>query len=108
MDRPFPNQIKTKIFEALTIAAIETPEIEVITCIDSSDLDLPENSLSTSGFRTQINLWEKTVDHEIDLKLIDNPAYGELQRWHIEQVYQTQNSVTENFASLEKMRRFFL
>lgn len=109
LDRTKIPEIKAKIiFEALTAAISETAEIEVTTYIDSLDLDQIEKSASTSRFYTQISLLEGRVDHEVDLKLIDNPAYRELQRWHIEQVHQTQDSIVENLTNLEKMRRIFL
>jgi hypothetical protein len=97
-----------KIFEALTIAISETVDLQVTTCIDDSDLDQIELSTSASFLRTRFHLLDGTVDHEIDLKLVDNPAYPELQRWHIKQVKQRQNSLIANLASLEKLRRVFL
>ncbi|MGB5633418.1 MAG: hypothetical protein WBM44_10600 [Waterburya sp.] len=109
LNRETAVQIQARvIFEALTLAISETAEIEVTTYIDSLDLDQIEQSASTSRFQTQVNLLQGTVNHEIDLKLIDNPAYGELQRWHIEQVQQRQDSLVKNLISLEKMRRIFL
>lgn len=111
--RETPRRITAKplaqeILQALTIAISETAEIEVTTYVDSWDLDHLERSASTSRFHTQIDLLNKTVEHEIDLKLIDNPAYGELQRWHIEQVRQRQDSLIKNLASLEQMRQMVL
>ena len=97
-----------ELFRTLTVAMSETAEIEVTTYVDSWDLDHLERSASTSRFYTQIDLLNKTVDHEVDLKLIDNPAYGELQRWHIEQVRQRQDSLIENLATLEQMRQIIL
>lgn len=97
-----------EIFDALTVAISETPEIEVTTYIDSLDLDQIEQSASTSRLHSQVNLLNGTVNHEIDLKLIDNPAYRELQRWHIEQIHQRQNSLVKNLVSLENMRRIVL
>jgi len=97
-----------KIFEALTIAISEAVELEITTCIDSADLDQIELSTSDSLLRSRLSLLEGKIDHEIDLKLIDNPAYPELQRWHIEQVKQRQNSLIANLASLEKLRHVFL
>ena len=96
-----------EIFEALTEAVSETVEIEVTTCIDL-DLEQLEQSASTSRIHTEIDLLNRTINHEVDLKLIDNPAYGELQRWHIEQVHQRQDSIAKNLASLVKMRNVFL
>lgn len=97
-----------ELFNSLTMAMGETAAIEVTTYIDSWDLDHLEGSSSTSRFYTQIDLLNKTVDHEIDHKLIDNPAYSELQRWHIEQVRQRQDSLIKNLASLEQMRQMIL
>ena len=94
-----------EIFQALTNAISETAQIEVTTYLDSWDLDHLEQSASTSRFYTQIDLLNQTVEHEIDLKLIDNPTYGELQRWHIEQVRRRQESLIKNLASLEQMRQ---
>ena len=106
------QEIKTaiqniEIFEALTEAMSETVEIEVTTCIDSLDLDQLEQSASSSSIHTEIDLLNQTINHEVDLKLIDNSAYGELQRWHIEQVHQRQNSIVDNLANLAKMRNIF-
>jgi hypothetical protein len=86
----------------------ETAEIEVSTYVDSWDLDHLEQSASTSRFYTQIDLLNQTVEHEVDLKLIDNPTYGELQRWHIEQVRQRQESLIKNLANLEQMRQILI
>jgi hypothetical protein len=97
-----------KIFQALTIAMSETAEIEVSTYVDSWDLDHLEQSASTSRFYTQIDLLNQTVKHEVDLKLIDNPTYSELQRWHIEQVRQRQESLIKNLANLEQMRQILI
>ena len=85
----------------------ETAEIDVTTCIDGWDLD-SQSELPASGFQTQIDLCEQTVEHKIDYKLIDNRAYRELQRWHIEQVRQRQDSLMKNLASLEAMRQIVL
>ncbi len=93
-----------EIFAALTIAMSKTVEINVTTCIEN-DLDRVTQSPSAQRFATQINLLNGTVEHEVDLKLIDNPVYRELQRWHIEQVKQRQGFLNKNLASLEEMRR---
>jgi len=109
LDRKTGGEIQIReIFETLTVAISETPEIEVTTYIDSLDLDQLEQSASTSRLHSQVNLLDGTVNHEIDLKLIDNPAYRELQRWHIEQVHQRQDSLVKNLVSLENMRRIVL
>ena len=97
-----------KIFEALTIAISEAIELEVTTIYTSGDLDQINPSSSESRLHTRFNLLDGTVDHEIDLKLIDNPVYDELQRLHIEQVEQRQASLIEKLASLAKMRNIFM
>lgn len=97
-----------EILQALTIAMSEIVEVEVSTYVDSWDLDHLEQSASTSRFYTQINLLNQTVKHEVDLKLIDNPTYSELQRWHIEQVRQRQESLIQNLANLEQMRQILI
>ncbi|MEO1691889.1 MAG: hypothetical protein AAFR63_10235 [Cyanobacteria bacterium J06631_6] len=105
LEQPSEPTLAQAILQVLTTAMSETAEIEVTTYIDSWDLDHIEKSASTSRLHTQINLLDQTIEHEIDLKLIDNPAYGELQRWHTEQVRQRQKSLVKNLASLEKMRQ---
>ncbi|MEL6909718.1 MAG: hypothetical protein AAFY63_04725 [Cyanobacteria bacterium J06643_13] len=105
LKQPSEPTLAQAILQVLTTAMSETAEIEVTTYIDSWDLDHIEKSASTSRLHTQINLLDQTIEHEIDLKLIDNPAYGELQRWHTEQVRQRQESLVKNLASLEKMRQ---
>jgi hypothetical protein len=97
-----------EIFQLLTIAMSEIVEVEVSTYVDSWDLDHLEQSASISRFYTQIDLLNQTVEHEVDLKLIDNPTYGELQRWHIEQVRQRQESLIKNLANLEQMRQILI
>jgi hypothetical protein len=97
-----------EIFQLLTIAMSEIVEVEVSTYVDSWDLDHLEQSASTNRFYTQIDLLNQTVEHEVDLKLIDNPTYGELQRWHIEQVRQRQESLIKNLANLEQMRQILI
>ena len=106
--KPTKKTLAQAIFQVLTAAMSETAEIEVTTYVDSWDLDHLERSSSTSRLHTQINLLDQTIEHEVDLKLIDNPAYGELQRWHTEQVRQRQESLVKNLASLEKMRQIIL
>ncbi len=96
----------SEILEALTIALSKAVELEVSTYIDF-DLERMESG-ANSRFHTRINLFEGTVDHEIDLKLIDNPAYSELQQWHIEQVQQRKKSLIKNIASLEQMRHILI
>jgi hypothetical protein len=102
------QSLAQEILQALTIAMSETAQIEVTTYVDSWDLDHLEQSASTSRFYTQIDLLNQTVEHEIDLKLIDNPTYSELQRWHIEQVRQRQESLIKNLANLEQMRQILI
>ncbi|MGF1589069.1 MAG: hypothetical protein ACFCU7_07470 [Pleurocapsa sp.] len=96
----------SEILKALNLALSEAVELEVSTYLDG-DLERRELA-SASRFYTRINLFEGTVDHEIDLKLIDNLAYSELQQWHIGQVNQRKNSLIKNIASLEQMRRILL
>ena len=99
------TKLAREILQVIITAMSESAEIEVTTYIDSWDLDSAERSPSASRIQTKIDLLNKTVEREIDSKLIDNPAYGELQRWHIEQVRQRQDSLVDNLASLEKMRQ---
>lgn len=99
--------VAVEMFEVLTAALSKIVEIDVTSSIHT-DLDqfvsLPSELIPEPRFSTHINLLNGTVDHAIDLKLIDNSAYGELQRWHIEQVKQRQGSLIKNLNRLEEMR----
>lgn len=109
LNQELPTKIQAKkVLEALAIALSESMELDITTCIDNEDLDQSKPAASNSLLRTRWHLLDGTVDHEIDLKLVDNPAYPELKRWHIEQVKQRQNSLIKNLASLEKLRHLFL
>ncbi|MEL6493907.1 MAG: hypothetical protein AAFQ41_02125 [Cyanobacteria bacterium J06623_7] len=110
IDQPSPknhptNELTEEILQLITTAMSESAEIDVTTYIDSWDLDSDSRSPSASHLQTKINLLDKTVAREIDRKLIDNPAYGELQRWHIEQVRLRQESLVDRFTSLSKLRQ---
>ena len=93
-----------EIREPLICAISKAVEVNVTTAI-VADLDRMGCNMSEAGFSTHINLLDNTVNREIDLKLVDNRVYGELQRWHIEQVKQKQASLVTNLSSLEEMRR---
>ena len=99
------HKLAEEILQVITTAMSESAEIEVTTYIDSWDLDSAERSPSASRIQTKIDLLDKTIEQEIDRKLIDNPACGELQRWQIEQVRQRQDSSLNHLASLAKMRQ---
>ena len=97
---------RQQIVETLTTAICEATTVEVTTYVNSSDLD-EVGTDSSSRIHTEIDLLNQSIDHEIDLKLIDNSTYEELQRWHIEQVKQRQDSILANLAgSIELCRRF--
>ena len=99
------SELTEEILQVITTAMSESAEIEVTTYVDSWDLDSIERSPSASHIQTKIDLLNKTVEREIDRKLIDNPAYRELQRWHIEQVRRRQDSLVDNLTSLAKLRQ---
>ena len=104
----YKQDLVREVWQTLTNAIGETAEIEVTTYVNSGDLDRLDKSSPVCRLQTQIDLFDRTVEHEIDRELIDNPAYRELQRWHIEQVRQRQDSLTKNLASLETMRHIVL
>ena len=94
-----------EIAEVIVCAMGKAIEVDVTTAI-AADLDcLEDNRRFDLSLSTQIDLLDKTINREIDLQLIDNPAYGELQQWHVEQVQQRQNNLVSNLASLVQMQR---
>ena len=93
-----------EVVEVLNYAMGKAVEVNITTAL-VADLDcLESEGKSGLSLSTCINLLNNTVNNEIDLKLIDNPAYRELQRWHIEQVKQRQDSLVTNLASLAEMQ----
>ena len=96
-----------EILEWLEIAISEAV-IEVTTSYIDGDLTQAESARSKQQIRTRIDLFEGAIEREIDLELIDNPAYKELQRRHLCRVRQRQKSATERLSDLEQMRLIVL
>jgi len=97
-----------EIFDALTLAMSEAVELKITTWVASSDLDSQVDE-SQPGYRlhTRLNLVSGEVDNEIGSEFINNPAYGELQRLHLEQVHQGRETLIKNLESLQAMFTIF-
>lgn len=97
-----------EIAEALSLAMSEAIELKVTTWVASSDRS---TSLSESQpgyrWRTRIDLVNGEVENEIGSEFINNPAYRELQRLHLEQVQQGRKILIANLETLQAMFAIF-
>ena len=101
----FREKIKAgEFFEALSVAMSESVELKITTWVASSDLD-SQTDESQPGYRlhTRINLIDGEVEQEIGREFVNNPAYAQLQKLHLEQVQQGRETVIKNLESLQKM-----
>lgn len=93
-----------KMFDALAIAMSEAIELNITTWVVASEQEqLEETSQPGYRMRTRINLVDGEVDNEIGREFATNPAYGELQKLHLEQVQQGREILLNNLASLQSM-----
>jgi hypothetical protein len=92
-----------KMFDALAIAMSESIELNITTWVASAEEQLAETSQPGYRMRTRINLVDGEVDNEIGREFVSNPAYGELQKLHMEQVKQGREILLNNLASLQSM-----
>lgn len=97
-----------EIAEALSLAMSEAIELKVTTWVASSDRS---TSLSESQpgyrWRTRLDLVNGEVENEIGSEFINNPAYRELQRLHLEQVQQGRKILIANLETLQAMFAIF-
>ncbi|MEM9543930.1 MAG: hypothetical protein AAGA60_31160 [Cyanobacteria bacterium P01_E01_bin.42] len=108
-----------KVQEAFTLALTEAVELKITTWVSSSDLDAdvnPREATSTIApresadeakpghrLRTNINLMQGDIEHEIGDRFLNNNAYHELLRFHFTQVDKGQQIIEQNIHSLQKI-----
>ncbi|MGV2830138.1 hypothetical protein [Myxosarcina sp. GI1(2024)] len=97
-----------EIAEALTWAMSEAIELKVTTWVASSDR---QSSLSESQpgyrWRTRIDIVNGEVENEVGTEFINNPAYSELQKLHLEQVGRGREILISNLETLQAMFAIF-
>jgi hypothetical protein len=96
------------IFDALTLAMSEAIELKITTWVAGSDTDIPDEA-SQPGYRlrTRMNLVSGEVENEIGSEFMNNPAYADLQKLHLEQVQQGREVLIKNLESLQAMFAIF-
>ncbi|MBP0017273.1 MAG: hypothetical protein J7647_06900 [Cyanobacteria bacterium SBLK] len=108
-----------KIQEAFTLALAEAVELKITTWVSSSDFDAdapPREATSTIAsrgsvdeakpghrLRTNINLMQGDIEHEIGDRFLQNNAYRELLQFHFTQVDKGQQIIEQNIHSLQKI-----
>lgn len=113
----FKDKLRSgEIFEALTIAISEAIELKVTTWVSSAESPPTAPDFSANGtlkagletpsilcLHTRINLVDGEVENKIGSEFIDNEAYAELQKFHLEQVKEGREILLKNLESLQKM-----
>jgi hypothetical protein len=96
------------IFDALTLAMSEAIELKITTWVADSQTDIRDEA-SQPGYRlrTRMNLVSGEVENEIGSEFMNNPAYAELQKLHLEQVQQGREVLIKNLESLQGMFAIF-
>jgi hypothetical protein len=96
------------IFDALTLAMSEAIELKITTWVADSQTDTRDET-SQPGYRlrTRMNLVSGEVENEIGSEFMNNPAYAELQKLHLEQVQQGREVLIKNLESLQAMFAIF-
>jgi hypothetical protein len=110
-----------KIQEAFTLALTEAVELKITTWVSSSESDSDRATVSpeivsqttTRGsveeakpghrLRTNINLMQGDIEHEIGDRFLNNRAYHELLQFHLTQVDKGQQIIEQNIHSLQKI-----
>jgi hypothetical protein len=100
--------------EAFAIAMGQAVELKISTRIVPSNTD--GTSRSDLGridpdcrLRTKLNLVEGKIENEVGNRFISgDSSYGEIRRFHIEQVAQGHETIASNIESLQKMFRLMV
>ncbi|MGF1589070.1 MAG: hypothetical protein ACFCU7_07475 [Pleurocapsa sp.] len=93
-----------KINEAFLVAMSNAPELNITTKIITAEGQQinAEQSQVDNYLRTQINLIEGKVEHEIGEKLTGD-RYSEIKQFHLQQVTEGHQTIQHNLISLQKM-----
>ena len=92
-----------RLKEALAIAIGNTPELHITTWVASADNS--SQPKERECLRTHINLVEGEITNEIDEQLISDRLYPSLQQFHLQQVTQGHQTVSQNIQSLQQIFR---
>jgi hypothetical protein len=93
-----------RLNDAFVIAMGNAPELHITTWIASPEDDRAKPR-GGDCLRTHVNLVEGEIINEIGEQLIGDDLYGTLQQFHLEQVTQGHQTMSENLQSLQQMFR---
>jgi flagellar motility protein MotE (MotC chaperone) len=93
-----------RLNDAFVIALGNAPELHITTWVASPE----DNQGKPPGgecLRTHVNLVEGEIINEIGEKLIGDELYTTLQKFHLQQVTQGHQTISQNLQSLQQMFR---
>lgn len=101
VNEKFEQLLKTgKLNEALLLALEQTIELEVTTWVASEQAT---EALPGQRLRSRLNLVAGELDHEIGEEFLNNPAYQQLQQFHLEQVEASRRMMVQNVETLQQL-----
>lgn len=92
-----------RLNDAFVIAMSNAPELHITTWVASEDSEA--KPLEEECLRTHVNLVEGEIVNEIGEELIGDDLYGTLQQFHLQQVTQGHQTISQNLQSLQQMFR---
>ena len=93
-----------RLNDAFVIAMGNAPELHITTWIASPD-DNSSQPRSGECLRTHVNLVEGEIINEIGEQLIGDELYSTLQQFHLQQVTQGHQTISQNLQSIQQMFR---
>ena len=92
-----------RLHDAFVIAMSNAPELHITTWVASADSET--KPLEEECLRTHVNLVEGEIVNEIGEELIGDNLYGTLQQFHLQQLTQGHQTISQNLQSLQQMFR---
>ena len=92
-----------RLQDAFVIAMSNAPELHITTWVASEDSET--KPLEEECLRTHVNLVEGEIVNEIGEELIGDDLYATLQQFHLQQVTQGHQTISQNLQSLQQMFR---
>lgn len=86
--------------DALLLALEQAVEVEVTTWVGSQS---ETEVVPSQRLRSRLNLVAGTLEHELGEEFLDNPAYAELQQFHLEQIRASREMMVENVETLQHL-----
>lgn len=101
VNEEFKRLLQTgQLNEALLLALEQAVEVEVTTWVGSSS---DQEVIPSQRLRSRLNLIAGTLEHELGEEFLDNPAYSELQQFHLDQIQASREMIVENVETLQQL-----